>query len=367
MKPLRLLIIAPFGDYGGSEMVLLRVLRALPGWIEPHLLVMTPGPFADILRDEGYEPRVENLRGKAAPARFPLIYRSLAADYADAGFHLVHANGVKAALLGAPMARRLGVPVVWMKHDHFYDGRFARAVARRCDHIAVVSQSMAAQFRPEFDSRLSVIYPGVVLEPLPAPVPTEPLIVAVGRLDPRKGFDNLLRAVRLLRDRGLDARARIAGPVDRVFPEHAAELDALVGELGLREVAEVGWVDDVQALYRSARVVAMASPARSGGRPSEGAPTVLMEAMGQARPVVGPRQDGIAEVVGDVGTLVEEPTPGQLADALEPYIADRAMADEVGRRGRERAERVFSAERTLEDLTDMWSALAGNPRVPSPR
>lgn len=364
MNVLRLLIIAPFGDYGGSEMVLMRVLRALPDSIEPHLLVLTPGPFADMLGDEGYNPRVEDLRGKSALARFPLVARSLAADYADSRYDLVHANGVKAALLGVPMARRMGSPLVWMKHDHFYDGRFARAVARRCDHVAVVSQAMAAQFRPEFDDRLSVIYPGVVIEPLPPPVPTEPLVVAVGRLDPRKGFDNLLRAVRLLRDRGQDARAHIAGPVDRVFPDHAAELDALVGELGLREYAEVGWVDDVHELYRRARVVAMASPARKGGRPSEGAPTVLMEAMGQARPVVGPRQDGIAEVVGDVGTLVDEPTPEQLANALEPYIADRAMADEAGLRGRERAERVFSSERTLEALMEMWRTViaAGDGR-----
>jgi len=361
VSPLRLLIVAPFGDYGGSEMVLMRVLRSLPDSIEPHLLVMTPGPFADMLEAEGYDARVEDLRGKVSTARFPVLARSLAADYRDAGFDLVHANGIKAAMLGAPMAHRIGAPVVWMKHDHFFDGRFARMVARRCDHLAVVSQAMAAQFRPEFDGRISVIYPGVVLEPLPEPVPTEPLVVAVGRLDPRKGFDNLLRAVRLLRDRGADARARIAGPVDRVFPDHAAELDALVDELDLRDSAEVGWVDDVQALYRRARVVAMASPARSGGRPSEGAPTVLMEAMGQARPVIGPRQDGIAEVVGDVGTLVDEPTPEQLADALEPYLTDRDMADEVGRRGRERAERLFSAERTQESLIEMWRALAARP------
>jgi glycosyltransferase involved in cell wall biosynthesis len=200
----------------------------------------------------------------------------------------------------------------------------------------------------------------VQLAPLLPPVPTEPLVVAVGRLDPRKGFANLLRAGRLLRDRGLDARMHIAGPVDRVFPHHAAELDALVDELGMREYVKVGWVDDIDSLYRRARVVAMASPPKEGGKPSEGAPTVLMEAMGHARPVVGPRQAGIAEVVGDVGTLVDEPTPEGLADGLEPYIADVRMADEVGRRARGRAERLYSFDRTLDQLTQLWRATAAN-------
>lgn len=336
----------------------MRVLRALDESIDPRLLVLTPGPFADMLGEEGFDPDVERLHGKRAIARFPLLLRELTERYRGTGVELVHANGIKAALLGVPLARRLGVPVVWMKHDHFYDGRFARAVARRCDHVAVVSEAMAAQFRPELDGRLSVIYPGVRLGPAPEPAPTEPLVVAVGRLDPRKGFESLLRAVKLLRDRGLSPTVRIAGPVDRVFPEHAAELQGVVDSLGMSEYAAVGWVDDVDELYGRARVVAMASPPKPGGKPSEGAPTVLMEAMGHARPVVGPRQAGIAEVVGDVGTLVDEPTPERLADGLEPYIADPALADEVGRRGRERAERLFSFERTLEQLTELWRGLA---------
>lgn len=350
----------PFGDYGGSEMVMMRVLRALDESIDVRMLVLTPGPFADMLVDEGYDPQVESLPGKRALARFPALVGSIARRYRHSGIELVHANGIKAALLGVPVARQLNVPVIWMKHDHSYDGRFARAVGRRCDRVVVVSHAMAEQFRPELDDRLSVIYPGVQLAPLPPPVPTEPLVVAVGRLDPRKGFANLLGAGRLLRDRGYDARMRIAGPADRVFPQHAAELDALVDELDMREHAKVGWVEDIDSLYRRARVVAMASPPNEGGKPSEGAPTVLMEAMGHARPVVGPKQAGIAEVVGDVGTLVDDPTPEGLADGLEPYIADARMANEVGRRGRERAERLYSFDRTFDQLTQLWRTTAGD-------
>ncbi len=159
---------------------------------------------------------------------------------------------------------------------------------------------------------------------------TEPLIVCVGRLDPAKGFYDLIRATKILRERGVDARIRVAGPVDRIYPEHAGELEQLVVDLDLQEYAKVGWVDDLTALYRRCRVVAMASRPQVPGKPSEGAPTVLMEAMAQSRPVVAPREPGMTEVMGDVGTLVDQVDPEGLADALEPYLRDEVLA----RRGR---------------------------------
>jgi glycosyltransferase involved in cell wall biosynthesis len=83
-----------------------------------------------------------------------------------------------------------------------------------------------------------------------------------------------------------------------------------------------------------------------------------MEGMAHARPVVAPQEPGIAEVVGDCGTLVDERTPDAFARALEPYLADRALAGEVGRRGRERATRLFSFDRTVAVLTHEYLALA---------
>src|SRR3954468_6548310 len=258
-------------------MVLMRVLRALDETIDPRLVVLTPGPFADMLEGERFSLQVENLPGKQGVRHFPRVAREMAERYRG-DVSMVHANGIKAAILGIRVARRLGVPLLWMKHDHMYDGRVARQIARRCDAMVVVSEAMAEQFRGLPRTPVRVIYPGVAIGPPPDPPGDGRLVVAVGRLDPAKGFPTLLRSLVVLRERGVDARMRIAGPVDRVFPEHAEELQRLGDELGIREFAEVGWVDDLDELYRRARVVAMASPPKRGGKPSEGAPTVLMEA-----------------------------------------------------------------------------------------
>ena len=358
----RPLCITPFGEYGGAEMVLMRVLRALDRTIEPRVVVLTPGRFAEMLGEEGFPVQVEDLPGKQGARHFPRVAREMAARYRGE-VSLVHANGIKAAILGIDVARRLGVPLLWMKHDHIYDGPVTRQIGRRCQAVVVVSEAMAGQFRSHMRTPVQVIYPGVEIGPPPGPPPEDRLVVGVGRLDPGKGFGTLLESLVVLRARGIDARMRIAGPVDRVFPKHAGQLQELVARLGLEDVAQVGWVDDLDELYRRSRVVAMASRPRRGGKPSEGAPTVLMEAMAHARPVLGPRQAGIAEVIGpDAGTLVDHLTPEGLADALTPYLTDRELATETGRRGRERAERLFSMERTVEQLTGLWTQLAERGR-----
>jgi glycosyltransferase involved in cell wall biosynthesis len=362
-RPIRPLFIAPFGELGGSEMVMLRIVRALDERFEPRALVLTPGRLAEDLAKAGVPADVERLPGKQALLRMPALARRQARLRRDDGVSFIHANQAKAAILGAMLAPRLGVPLLWMKHDHMFDGRISRALASRCDRVVCVSKAMAAQFEPAMGDRVRVAYPGVALPPEVTPVPEEPHVVSVGRLDPGKGSVELLGAVALLRERGIDARVTLAGPVDRVFPEHADELRRLAAELGLAERAHIGWVEDLDRLYASAGAVVLASRARPGGAPSEGAPTVLMEGMAHGRPVAAPREAGIAEVVGDAGTLVETRTAEGFAAALEPYLRDRALAEETGRRGRERAERLFSVERTVATMTSLYLELAEAARA----
>jgi glycosyltransferase involved in cell wall biosynthesis len=357
-EPIRPLFIAPFGELGGSEMVMLRIVRGLDERFEPRALVLTPGALADRLRSAGVPTDVEHMPGKQAVLRMPAVARRQARALRGERISFIHANQAKAAMLGALLAPRLGVPLLWMKHDHVYDGRPSLALASRCDRVVCVSRAMAAQFERRLGSRVSVAYPGVAVPAAVLPLPQRPHIVSVGRLDPGKGSVELLEAVALLVERGLDVRVTLAGPEDRMYPGHAAELRELAGRLGLAERAAIGWVDDLDELYASASVVALASRARAGGAPSEGAPTVLMEGMAHGRPVAAPREAGIGEVVGDAGALVDARTGAGFADAIEPYLRDRAAAEEAGRRGRDRVERLFSLERTLETMTALYAELA---------
>ena len=100
------------------------------------------------------------------------------------------------------------------------------------------------------------------------------------------------------------------------------------------------------------------SPPKPGGLPSEGAPTVLMEAMGHGTAVAAARQPGTEEVLGDVGVLVDDLSPEGWANALEPFLADPEVAERVGRQGRERAMEHFSMAHTVAQLEDLYGRMA---------
>ncbi len=353
--PLPILFIAPYGGMGGSENVLVNLLARLGDDVDPSVLVMEAGPLAERVASLDLAVAVEHLPGRRSLWRFPAVQARLIRQLRAAPPALIHANGGKAAVLAVPIARALGVPLVWMKHDHSYDGLWSRLLAARCDHVVCVSHAMAEQFTRR-RSHISVIYPGVELRDVGPVEGTGPLIASIGRLDPHKGFDQVLRAAAELRDRGVEVDVRIAGPQDRIHRGHEAKLKALADELGFGAGA-VGWADDLDDVFAKARVVVLASKERGGGAPGEGAPLVLMEGMGAGRPVVGTNLPGIAEVVGDAGALVAPPEGPQLAQAMRPYLEDPQLAARIGAIGKARVSARMTLDRTVADLSELYLKL----------
>ena len=152
----RPLFLAPFGELGGSEMMLLRVVRALDERFESRALVLTPGPLGERLRTEGVPTEIKDLPGKAALLRFPALARSTVRELSGERISFIHANQAKAAIFGIQLARRLDVPLLWMKHDHVFDGRMSQAIGARCDRVVCVSRAMASQFHEPTSERVSV-------------------------------------------------------------------------------------------------------------------------------------------------------------------------------------------------------------------
>lgn len=351
---MRILFVAPYGGVGGSENVLVNVLERLDRTrFEPHVLLLEQGPLSDRVQELGIPTLVQHMPGKPGVAKFATSARRVPGP-----FDVIHANGGKAAVYGLALRRHLRAPLVWMKHDHSYEGRLTHALGARCDHVVCVSHVMARAFADLPEERVSVIYPGVILRDLKPVEGTTPTIVSVGRMDPFKGFDQLLHAAAQLRAEGVELDVRLAGPPDNVHKDTQVELKRLADELGL-DGDKVGWADDLDEVYESARVVALASkPKGENGAPGEGAPLVLMEAMGAARPVVGTDMPGIAEVITGCGTLVGPPTAENLAKALKPYLQDPALAARTGAKGRTRVEQLMTLDRTVAELSALYSRLA---------
>ena len=176
-----------------------------------------------------------------------------------------------------------------------------------------------------------------------------PLIVAIGRLIAKKGFANLIRACALLVEHGRSFRCEIfgEGPLEN-------QLRGQIEESGLKELVQLPGAKpqhEIRKCLARARVFVMPSvPEAEGGM--DNLPTVIMEAMATALPVVSTRIGGIPEMVveSETGFLVEPDDVVALAGAIEEVINDRSLGQKLGQAGYERAERFFSIEKNVREL-----------------
>lgn len=186
-----------------------------------------------------------------------------------------------------------------------------------------------------------------------------PLILAVGRLVEKKGFEYLVEACALLRERGHRFRCLIVGGRD----EHAAVIEALIGRLDLGGIVTLqGAVTQEQLLriYRRAAVFALPCRVMDNGD-RDGIPNVLVEAMAMELPVVSTPISGIPELIesGVNGLLAEEKNARELAAALERLLTDEELRRKLGRAARVRVGKDFDARRNIGALNALFDARGG--------
>lgn len=165
-----------------------------------------------------------------------------------------------------------------------------------------------------------------------------------------KGHASLIEAAALLRARCPDLR--IASVGHRPIPELYAELQAQMAAAGTAGTLSLhDHVPDPSALLRQARAVLVTSISTEGGPESFG--RSIIEAWAQGRPVIAFACGAPAQLIRHEvdGLLVDEGDAPGLADAIERLHRDPALADRLGRSGRERAERDFATPRILAQLT----------------
>ena len=164
-----------------------------------------------------------------------------------------------------------------------------------------------------------------------------PVILALGRLVYKKGFEYLVQAMPQIVARRSDVRVVIAG--DGPLQE---DLARMASDLGVREhlqlVGGVRWNDTGQ--YFNMCDICVVPSVRDAEGNVDGLPNVLLEAMACGRPLVATRVAGIPEVVthGQNGLLVEEKNPSQLADAVLQLLASPALLERYGAASRFKVE-----------------------------
>jgi glycosyltransferase involved in cell wall biosynthesis len=213
-----------------------------------------------------------------------------------------------------------------------------------------------ARVAPDQAFKVHAIYNGLPLERyqpvLPALQPPYRLL-ALGRLVPKKGFDVLLLALKILREEGWDCRLTLAGS----GPEEG-RLKSLARDLGISPLVDFpGFIlhHRIPELFQEADLLVMPSVVHASGD-RDGIPTVIMEALAHRLPVVATDVSGIGEVIRhrDTGLVVPERDPAALARAIAQMLRDREGALQMAARGLALVRENFNPAHTCRQILQLY-------------
>jgi colanic acid/amylovoran biosynthesis glycosyltransferase len=251
--------------------------------------------------------------------------------------------------------------------DLFPDRAALEDKIRRADFIVCISEFHRKFYldhgaRPE---QLHVVYCGIYVDEM---VPGtrkralgEPIrIRSSGRLVGKKGFEYLVDACKILKDRGVNFECQIAGsgPLEKMLRDRIAQHN--LGErvtLTGKEIKQ----EEIPAFMHSGDVYVLACVWAKDGD-IDGLPQMLMEAMACGLPAISTNLVGIPDLIIDdeTGLLVDPENVPQLADAIAALANDPAKADRLARRGREYIMEKFEIHTALQPLVRLYrTKLAG--------
>jgi len=390
----RVLYLHPAGAFGGASKSLIEFYRQLAGYGVSGT-VLTPvgsaqGAFAaaglDVQTVYGLSQFDNTRYGFYRGLRWLILLReiyllpfSLRALWhlRHQTFNLIHVNELTLLPLGIVSKWLLRVPmVVHVRSLQRTPGEGRRTrwltglLRRHADAVVAIDQTVAATLAD--DLPLSVIHNGLSIDAGTSQVrpagEDEPVKVGfLGVLVQLKGIFELLEAMRILKQRGVNIRCLVAGENARqlsrwkawLFAKFGfgrdvrAELEALIERNGLHQQVElVGFVKDVRTLYPQLDILCFPSHLNAAGRP-------VFEAAFYGIPSVVAVRDPVADaVIHEVtGLAIAEPQPPLIADALQRLVEDSELRGRLGTQARVWAEQTFTIESNAARMAELYQAI----------
>ncbi len=294
---------------------------------------------------------------------------------------ILHTHTAKAGTIGRLAARLLGGAgppiVVHTFHGHVLRGYFdpvrstafrllERWLARRTTALIAVSPEVrddlvslgvaprekftVVRLGIELDERVGTDSDGPRADTRRAlGIPADRFVVGwIGRMTGVKRTDDVLLAVRALRERGVDTVLCMVGDgPDRDAVERRAH------QLGIvRDSLFLGYQEEVASYYAAFDALILPSA-------NEGTPVSAIEALAGGRPVVATRVGGVPDVVRDGidGFLVEPGDVDAMAERLSALAADPPLRHRMGEAGRASVHERYSVERLLDDIDALYRRL----------
>jgi glycosyltransferase involved in cell wall biosynthesis len=371
MSRIRLVFYTEAQAFAGGEQVLSHLLNGLSNTSFRTSCVCTSSKAMKELQRRQSRANVDFFHSEARGR--PSLWRTvlpLARLLARLGPEILHCNSIDSyagsyAIFAARLAR---VPVVVgtihtagpHPHDSWADRLFAWSADHALQKAILVSEySRTPVLRDRYltPDKLIVIRNGTSLPHSPPKADNlerssrsahAVRIGSAGEMIPRKSFSTIIEALNCL--------GNASGEISLTIYGDGAErekLEQLARDRNLEDVMDFpGWQDDIYAALSALDIFVLPSL-------NENAALVLLEAMACGLPVVATNVGAIPEYVADgqTGMLVPAQNPIALAQALQVLIADPEKRAAMGRAGRQRVEKCFTAERMVSETAQLYRQL----------
>jgi glycosyltransferase involved in cell wall biosynthesis len=394
------------GRVGGSGKSLVELLQGLPQGAVRAIAIVPRGPFGDYLRERGVEvhhvigvPQFDNsqlgyYRGlrwlillREIVFFFPMLFAFLKMRRRRNEIDIVHINEV--TLLPNVMLARwlLGRPIVVHARSVQRTDlsqrrtRFLHRILRNWTKRVIPIDETVCRSLPG-GLPVEIVYNCFTLKP---DVRETPLHVAaahsgsfrlgfIGNFHPIKGLMDLLEAVRLCRERGLDVDLLVAGENPRLIrglkglllkcsgmtSDYQQEMESFIGTHNLADrVHLLGFLKDVASFYRSIDLLCFPMRVEATGRP-------VIEAGFFGIPSIVTLTDSPGDTFldGVTGVSVPQQDPCAMADAIERLSRDREALRRMGEAARALSERNFLPSRSAGKLLGIYRDVLGEPASP---
>ena len=210
-------------------------------------------------------------------------------------------------------------------------------------------------------ARIRTVYNGVDPAHFPAlsGEPDTPTISWVGRMDPIKDVETLVRAFALVHKEMPAARLRLFGTPPKGREPYLERCKELATDLGVAgSVTFEGRVENIRDAYDAGQIVALSSV-------SEGFPYSLIEAMTCGRTCVATDVGGVTEAVGDTGLVVPPRSPKRMAQACLTLLQNDDLRHRLGAAARTRALENFTVDGAISAFDEIYSLVSAGRSVPT--
>jgi len=307
--PMRISQVMLSKGWGGAERIFIDLVKGLA----------EQGVQVQAIMDERF-PKKDQLEGIANV--FPVYMRAFSHwDFFAAhklkqaikqfSAELVHCHLSRAALMGGKAAAKLSIPSVVTTHNNI-KLKYCRDIQRfliltESQRQYLFANGVSADAITKIPN-FSNFEPVTELQPRSAPV-----FVAYGRMVPKKGYEDLVRAFQRVLQQQPGARLIIGGD-----GQEKDKLLALVDGLNLaQQISFSGWIDDVSQFLAQGSVFVLPSRNEPFG-------IVLLEVMASGLPIVTTKTGGAIEILSDdTAYFAELENPASLAEAMLQGLNDK--------------------------------------------